>query len=238
MKSWFPFTDYDFYAYLTSGMLLIAAVDLTFAGSVLIDRSDWTGVQIAFWVAVAYLAGQLIAGPSSALLEHLLSRTILHAPVAISLGLLPVRGRELIASALFAKREYAPLPEQVRRRVLAGAAKKLGVPDAELSDAEAVFAVAFGVARQSTDCASRLDQFRNVYGFARNVSFVGLVATALTAARLLEGAGDPRLKWACGASVLLAVGMYGRFLKFYSGYSGEVWRAYLATLENEKEAGG
>jgi hypothetical protein len=24
MKQWFPFTDYDFYAYLTSGMLLIA----------------------------------------------------------------------------------------------------------------------------------------------------------------------------------------------------------------------
>ena len=65
MKQYFPFTDYDFYVYLTAGMLLIASVDYSFGGTVLIHRTEWTVVQITFWVAIAYLFGQLVAGPSS-----------------------------------------------------------------------------------------------------------------------------------------------------------------------------
>jgi hypothetical protein len=116
MKQWFPFTDYDFYAYLTAGMLLIAAIDYTFAGAVLVQRTEWTVVQIAFWTAVAYLVGQLVAGPSAAVLEHGVARGLLHPPLAVCLGLRQRRRREKLAAALFANREYAPLPAQVRVR--------------------------------------------------------------------------------------------------------------------------
>ena len=57
MKQWFPFTDYEFYAYIAAGMLLVAAVDYTFGGAVLTNRAEWTVVQIVFWAVIAYLAG-------------------------------------------------------------------------------------------------------------------------------------------------------------------------------------
>jgi hypothetical protein len=110
MKQWFPFTDYDFYAYLASGMLLIAAVDYTFGGAVLVQRTEWTVVQIVFWTVVAYLIGQLLAGPSAAVLEHEVVRNLLHAPSAIILGLQERRWRERMLARMFAGREYAPLP--------------------------------------------------------------------------------------------------------------------------------
>jgi hypothetical protein len=90
MKQWFPFTDYDFYAYLTSGMLLIAAFDYTFGGGVLVERTEWTVVQIVFWTAVAYLIGQLLAGPSAAVLEHGIASALLRPPLAVLLGLAPI----------------------------------------------------------------------------------------------------------------------------------------------------
>src|SRR3546814_15640094 len=74
VKDWFPFTSYDFYAYLTAGMVTLAAVDRVYLGSMLASEANWTIVNGTFWTAIAYLVGQIIAIPSSVFLEHLLGR--------------------------------------------------------------------------------------------------------------------------------------------------------------------
>jgi hypothetical protein len=225
MKHWFPFTDYDFYAYLTAGMVLIAAIDYTFAGGVLVPRTEWTVVQIAFWTAIAYLVGQLIAAPSATLLEHGIARSLLYPPAEVILGLKNRRWRERLMAWMFAEREYGPLPAQIRDDILIVVAKSLNVDRSTITDPEIVFQVAYPVARKSADAVARMDQFRNLYGFSRNLSFVALIATILLVIRLANHGGN-RTAWLLAGAAFLCIGMFGRFLKFYAAFSYEVLRTY------------
>ena len=79
---------------------------------------------------------------------------LLRPPLAVLLGLQPRRWRELFMAHLFAGREYAPLPEQIRNRVLAGAAATLGIDREKLSDPEMVFQIAYPAARKVPDAVA------------------------------------------------------------------------------------
>ena len=228
MKQYFPFTDYDFYAYITAGMLLIAAIDYSCCGAVLVHRTEWTVVQLTFWVAIAYLLGQIVAGPSSALLEHGVVRGLLYSPLSVALGFKAPRWREQAMRRMFANREYAPLPAQTRAHILKRAAEALSVAQLDDLEAEAVFGIAFSVARTNTDTASRLDQFRNLYGFSRNVSFVSIIAFILLSVRYNHLPTELNKGVLLAGSVILAVGMFGRFLKFYAAFSREVVGSYAS----------
>jgi hypothetical protein len=235
MKQWFPLTDYNFYAYITAGMLFIAVMDYTFAGSVLSQRPQWTVVQVVFWAASAYVIGQLLAWPAAAILEHGIARTFLHAPVAVLLGLREQRLRERTFAKLFAKREYTPFPEQVREHIFQKAADTLKVHRSELNDPETVFEVAYSVVNSVPGAATRVDQFRNMYGFSRNISFVALTAVLvlsvqlyLTPTKLTAGL--------LALALIMSIGMFGRFLKFYASFSREILRTYcFITFKDDKE---
>jgi hypothetical protein len=227
MKDWFPLTNYEFYAYVATGVILIAAVDYSFAGAVLSNRTEWTVVETAFWLIVAYLLGQICAAPSSAILEHWLARRVFHAPVEIALGSETMRARELFIARLFANREYSPLSADMRKRIADKAAEKLGRPQGSQLSGEAVFEVAFPAARASADTVARLEQFLSLYGFSRNICFASLIALISLAIRL--HANPDKLTWCLLAgTIVLCLGMYGRFIKFYAAYSREVLRSYGA----------
>ena len=225
MKNWFPLTDYDFYAYLTAGMIVVAAVDHGLADGVLAGRTSWTVVGGVFWAAVAYLVGQIVASPSSALLEHMLARRLLRAPTEVNLGFAAPRRRERAIASVFGIREYTPLPALVRDRIMNKAAAELGVPVASVSDPEAIFGVAFPYARASADGAARLNAFLNQYGMCRNVSFAALVSLVPLGVRLHRSPVD-QTWWLFAGCALLAIGLFLRFLKFYSAYAREVFRTY------------
>lgn len=224
MKQWFPFTDYEFYAYLAAGMLLIAAVDYSVAGGVLVTRASWTVVDGVFWTIIAYLIGHVSAAPSSALLEHVVARRWLSVPADIQLNIRPRNRAERIMAALFAPREYAPLKAAVRDKALQRAATDLGTTINQL-DGETVFQAAFHPARGVGDTAARLSMFLNQYGFCRNIAFVSLIATGLLIYRQIQQP-TPAGGWFIAGAAVLAVGMFGRFFKFYAGYSCDVLRTY------------
>jgi hypothetical protein len=226
MKDWFPFTNYEFYAYLAAGVVVIAAVDYSFTGAVLVDRTDWTLVQGVFWTIVAYLCGQLTAAPSSALLEHFLARTVFTAPVEVASGVAPQRFSDRAIAWLFANREYRPLPVGICDKIRLKVSTQLNVSLASVSG-ETIFNVAFPTVRASADAAARLDQFLNLYGFCRNISFSALVALVCLVFRRSH-LDDPNAHWLIAAAAVLCVGMYGRFIKFYAAYSREVLRADAA----------
>ncbi|OYX77723.1 MAG: hypothetical protein B7Y82_07120 [Sphingomonadales bacterium 32-65-25] len=223
MKNWFPFTDYDFYAYLTSGMLLIAAVDHIYAGGILLNRSNWSVADYIFWSAMAYFIGQILAIPSAVLLEHLMVRTILRPPVSVLLGLKPQRRMEFCVAFLFGIREYRPLPTAVQNSIKQKIQRIAG--EAVIDDPEAVFQVAFPHARSVPDSAVRLDTFINQYGFARNVSFTFLVVSILFCIQMLNKPTDhTRVLLAVAATISL--GLFLRFLKFYAAHSSETLRTF------------
>ena len=192
-------------------------------------------MQLVFWIAVAYLLGQIVAEPSAALLEHGVVRGFLHPPLSVALGLRDPRWRETIMRRLFANREYGPLPVPTRAKIFRQAAETLNTPLAEMTDAEAIFGLAFDAARKNADTAARLDQFRNLYGFSRNVSFVSLVAAVLMAIRYYKLPEDLSRSLLLGGAMVLAIGMFGRFLKFYAAFSTELLRAYANQPKVRKE---
>lgn len=225
MKNWFPFTDYEFYAYLTSGMLLIAAVDYTLTGGGLVNRTEWTVVASIFWGAIAYLTGQILAIPSAAILEHLLARRLLRPPVTVILELSPRRFRERAVAGLCGIREYQPMPAAVGNKIREKVAGALGIEVDQVTDPEAVFQVAFPYARSVPDCASRLDSFINQYGFCRNIAFAALVSASLLSWQLVK-MPTPHTGWLLTGALVLAIGLFLRFLKFYAAYSAEVLRTF------------
>lgn len=232
MKQWFPLTDYDFYAYLISGMLLIGAVDYTLAGGVLVHKTQWTVAEGLFWVAVAYLVGQVSAAPSAALLEHLVARKWMHSPTEVQLGLKPRNLFERVFAAVFAPREYAPLAASIQSKALERASAETGEARNSLT-ADAVFQAAFHPVRQVADTTARLSVFLNLYGFSRNVAFASMIATGLLAIQEVEHPAKPTLVFLVGSAVLF-VGMFGRFIKFYAAYSADVIRSYATLPRPEK----
>jgi hypothetical protein len=223
MKSWFPLTDYEFYAFLSAGMIVIAAVDLAFGGSTLTARSSWTVAAGVFWIVIAYLIGQLLAGPSSSFLEHLVGRRFFHPPGEVLLGFATPRWREKLLCAVAGAHEYQPFAPTLATSIKDKAATLLGgvVP----ADAETVFQIAFPKARTSADTAKRLDTFSNVYGMCRNVSFAACIAAAVLATAAIRHC-DVQAGWYAAGAVVLAAGMFGRFMKFYAAYSREVLRTF------------
>lgn len=220
MKDWFPFTEYDFYAYITAGAILIAAIDYTLANGNLVSRADWSIVQAIFWTMISYLVGHVTAGFSSFFMEQLLLKRVFINPIIVILGIKEPRYFELLFKHLFAT-EYSPFPESVCQKIRT----KLRTSIGDIKDPENIFQTAFAVARYESSSEARLNQFMNLYGLCRNVSFVALVSTALLWIKTYQSPNnqDAYLAW---ASIALAVGMFGRFIKFYSSYTREVLRAF------------
>lgn len=226
MKNWFPLTDYDFYAFLTAGMILVAAADFAFGGSQLIGRATWSIPGAVFWVVVAYLIGQVTAGWSASVLEFGAGRRMFRAPVDLILGISPPRRRERALAVFAGAREYQPFPSAVSAAVLQKASARLG--GASVPDGETAFHIAFPVARRSVDTATRLDRFINIYGMCRNTSFVSFIATGFLLIAAYRECSSTKA-WLAGATLVLAIGMFGRFMKFYAAYSREVFRTFNAS---------
>lgn len=226
MRNWFPFTDYDFYGYLASGFVLLFAADYAFTGGSFMLRDEWSFVEIVLAVAVAYFVGQIVAAPSSVLLEHWLARRVLRPPVALMIASAPPRRIERFLARYVVGRYYEPLPEAIRQAVLDKAAKATNSAVADIEhDAEAVFGSAFSVARRSEDASRRMDDLRNQYGLNRNMAFTALVAWLLFLGKAVaNGASDAYIVSAL--SILMAIGLFARFLKFYSSFGAEILRTF------------
>ncbi len=225
MKSWFPFTDYDFYAYLASGSLLIAALDITGNGGQLVAQKNWPVAQVILLVAAAYVAGHLIASLSSWLLERLLARRLLAPPTAILLGMKKATLFQRAFAAVFIAQYYEPLPPSIAKRIFANAEAALQTAPGSLEqEPDTIFQVAYVAARESEDARMRVDDFRNQYGFCRNIAMVALIAAIAFGVRAIQTGDAFFTTWAL-ISLFVAGGMTARFLKFYSTFATEVLRA-------------
>ena len=235
MKNWFPFTDYDFYAYLTAGMIVLFSLDYGINSGEIMLREKWPFMHSVFVIAVAYLVGQIVAGLASVILEHWVVRRILRPPVAVMMGLGKTRFGEAFIRWCVG-RYYEPESENRRSIILEKVAKKLRTKPEAIDDPEDVFQVAFPVARAVRDSAERMDEFRKLYGFSRNVALSGLIGAAALVYRAAV-TGEHTLYWWAIIVVVLSISMCGRFLKFYAAYGAEVLRTYASSSEEKTNEG-
>jgi len=212
-----PFATYDFFGYLASGLLLVMGMDLTL-GFPRVLGQDLKPIDVVALLLAVYVAGQLVATPSKALLEDGLVEKILGRP---NMNLFRPK-RPWIRWALFPG-FYKPLPWAVQERVLTRAASEgIGGPG------EVLFLhVRYSPEiRGDEKLLARLDTFLNLYGFARNLAFTSLLVGVALSVRAWWLHADPALpKYALTALVVGILLLY-RYLKFFRQYSYELFNTY------------
>lgn len=115
---------------------------------------------------------------------------------------------------------YRTLPKETTRRLLERA-KRSGFDGA----GEALFLHVFGLLKQRPEVLNRLDQFRNLYGFSRNVAMSLVFVTIVLAAGPTDGRTAPSAWWS-GVALLGAIVLLYRYLKFFRLYSAELFVTY------------
>jgi hypothetical protein len=221
------FSDYDVFAYIASGLAALVVWDIVFATQYVLD-AQWTVASGALTIAAAYIIGQILAAPSGWLIERQFVHHVLYRPSVILMGSRELGWRKHLKRTVL-QDYYTPLDASLRRKVCERAAAERGSEVA----GEAMFWCAFPVAKKDPNAYARMDGFLKLYGFCRNMAFVGLAGACLI---LVDASlGWLRLGWSDHVAqqfrwgllaLLIGLGMLHRYLKFFRLYNVEVFVAY------------
>jgi hypothetical protein len=179
-------------------------------------RPDWTLAEGVFVSACAYVAGHLLAGMASAILERRIVRSWLGTPTMLLFAQThgPRWFRKIYPSY------YQPLPTKTRIAILQKAeAFGVTIPGEDL------FWVALQAARANKTAFDRLTIFLDLYGLCRNVAMTAAIAAALLAVNAWRSDAPADFEWAA-VSAFVAAGMFLRYLKFYRHYSLELFTSF------------
>jgi hypothetical protein len=210
-----PFTVYDFFAYLSSGAVWVLTADYVL-GFGLLDRDKITPVLAVMLIIFAYVCGHIVAHFSSFILEQTVVARLLRRPNSILMG---EHARSRLLRWAFPG-YFRALPQPTQRRVVAQAEAR-----GAQTTGEALFLHAYPIVTANGALQARLDDFRNQYGFARNMSFAFLTsAVAILAAHHL-GYHPVRYRWVL-LSGLAGVALFYRYLKFFRQFSYELFLRY------------
>ncbi len=216
-----PFTVYDIFAYLSAGSLLLFTIDYAYGSKILLNESLSLTIVILFLFA-AYICGHIVAGLSEPIFQEIITRKWIGIPSEILMGAKtgPITRRLF---PFYCK----PLPESTQVRVRAQAIAR------DFSGSgETLFLHTFSIVCQSDTERNRLDEFRNLYGFSRNVAFSLFVGSLILVSAIRLTSEQVPTIWPI---VMLVAGfaMFARFLKFYRQYTYQLLITY-AELPFEK----
>jgi hypothetical protein len=222
-----PFSIYDFFGYLGCGFLLLAAMDFAFNGSVLLTkRVDGLSGTLLVIIMLVFVAGHIVANVASATLEAGMIRRVLGPCEQVIFEAYKRHG----GWARVFPGYYGALPEETRERVLAKAKERAGIT----SPGRALFLHCHAIVKREQATLERLNNFINAYGFCRNVSFTAFISAMIVIVPVLAATWDHRpspmsnVRWALLA-IVVGVGMFYRYLKFYRLYTVEVFVSYAET---------
>jgi hypothetical protein len=211
-----PFSVYDFFGYLASGVVVLAGLTTAFIGYEPLQTSPSLIVGLLLIIA-AYVIGHIVGNLAGDLIERRLVRNRLRPPTDILLG---SHNPGRVVRAVLPG--YAtPLPSRVQDQVkdLAGS-----------RDGDALFFHCHAVMKSDPVVQGRLETFLNLYGFCRNMALALVIAAICLAIGLTldtaETGPDVPPGWWLAAGVLAAVGMLYRYLKFYRQYAVELFTSY------------
>jgi len=216
-----PFASYDFFGYLASGLVAIGGLQLL-TGFPSVFGRDLGPFGTATAILAIYVAGQMAATPSKALLEDLLVHRVLRPPSQL-LFAANETPRPLVYRLLFPAYHRA-LPAAIASRARSRAAV---ASITEIGEPLFLYARFSDRVRGDQATLKKLDVFVGQYGFARNLAFVCLVfgMALLLKARWLH---EPNIASYGLSGVVVGVLLVYRFLKFYRQYSFEVFNCFAA----------
>jgi hypothetical protein len=210
-----PFSVYDFFAYLSSGVVIIAATDYIWNAG-LLTRKEVAPVLAVALIFLAYVLGHIVAHFSAWILENGVAIKFLRPPSASLMGAEP---RWKILKLIF-RGYHHPLSKTTQERIVRQAAARNCT-----AAAEGLFQHIYPIVTQNERYQSRLDEFRNQYGFARNVSLAFIVSSVAIFVAYYYGPHPVRLRWAV-LSGIAGITLFYRYLKFFRQYSYELFLRY------------
>jgi hypothetical protein len=227
MDKFLRFSDYDIFAYLATGLASLLAWDFAF-GTHWVLGATWAAADAIASIFAAYIVGQIIASPAAWVLERRFVRRILGSPSRVLFCEPPPGRLRQLKQRLFPD-YYMPLDRRLAERVREKARSE-GQPDAS---GESLFWTAFARSKRDAGTYARMDAFLKLYGFCRNIAFVGVASAALIGVGAIWQARTSGLNseirnhllWA-GVALLAGVAMFYRYLKFHRLYSVEVFVGY------------
>jgi hypothetical protein len=211
-----PFTVYDFFGYLASGAVVLAGCTAAFVGYEPFESSP--GLLVGFILVIAiYVIGHIVANLAGDLIERRLVRSRLHPPTEILLGFQTPGKME----AKLLPGYSTPLPTGVKDQIIKLAQPRTG---------DALFFHCHAVMKSDSAVQVRLETFLNLYGFCRNMTLALLIVAFSLVAGLILGTAEtgPAVGpgwWVLG-SVVGAIGMFYRYLKFYRQFAVELLTSY------------
>jgi hypothetical protein len=211
-----PFSVYDFFGYLATGFVVLVSIDLSCGGAWL-AKDSISPLSALFLILLAFVVGHLVAHIAGVLLENLFVRRLLRSPEEHVFGVAETSWR----SRLFPG-NFKPLPEAIQVRIRARA-EEYGAPISE----RALFLHCHAVVKNQPTTLDRLNTFLVQYGFCRNISMAfAWAALVLVLGRLwCPSTPVPLFPW-LPLALVLSVGMFYRYLKFFRHYTIEVFTSY------------
>jgi len=210
-----PFSVYDSFAVLSSGTVVLATVDYVWGMGVLEREKIGTALGVAL-VIFAYVTGHVVAQFSSWLLEDTIIKRVLQRPLSLLMGAKP---RWIVFAWVFPN-FHRILPALTLHRINEQAAARNCV-----ATGETLFLHAYSVVTANERAQARLDDFRNQYGFARNMCFAFAVSAIVILVAHKYGAHPVHMRWAFLAG-FTSVALFYRYLKFFHQYSYELLLRY------------
>lgn len=218
-----PFSIYDFFAYLSSGFVVLVVVDLSL-GEHWVLRDDQSLILSVGFILAAYIVGHTIAQLSSTLIEKMLVGKVIGKPHS---KLLNPSGP---ISKFFFPGYSTPLPEKTIQRIK--------TKNSELGfegSGEELFLHVFGTLKAVPTLKERLSTFLNLYGFARNVSLALFISgIIILIANISADSSLISSEWSWLLFFLSGV-MFYRYLKFFKQYTFELLVTYSEFLLPERK---
>lgn len=218
-----PFSVYDFFAYLSSGVVIIAIADYVMRLGLAMREAVGPIFGVMLLVA-AYVLGQIVAHLSSLCIEQTFVARFLQRPSFVLLGAGP--SWQLLPWIF--RNYFRALPAATQDRVRQQAVR-LGCSDR----GESLFLHAYALVTANDRAQARLDDFRNQYGFARNMSFALFVGSMAILLAHLTFNKDAHLRWAAMCAAMAIILLY-RYLKFFRQYSYELFLRYAELPTSDK----
>src|SRR5579872_1684691 len=187
----FPFSVYDFLAYISSGMVLLVTADYIW-GLGLLSRKEASPIFSVVVALLAYVAGHVAAHFSTWFFEHLLVGRVLQRPSTLLLGGAP-RWKPL---AWIFPHYHRAFPPNIQKRIREVASERHC-----MAEGEGLFLHAYPIVTALDKNQARLDIFLNQYGFARNMAVAFFTSAIGIALERRYGIHPVSLRWAALAII-------------------------------------
>jgi hypothetical protein len=232
MDKFLRFSDYDIFGYLIAGLASFGLFDL-FTNHQIVLQSSWTVSSAVITIVAAYIAGHLISGLATALIDRGLVRRFFGKPDSLLFSS-PKKSRlNTLKKWLFGE-FFDPLPGDIRDRVLKRA-KLTSAQNKGKKVGEILFYRAWPYIKREPIAYSRLETFLKLYHFHRTISFLSLIsAVAIPVSIYFKTTNFYFIQDHPVISVIFALiiayGMFRRYLRFFRLYSVEVFSNYSEPL--------